>query len=297
MPCHVCGKITEYFLEKDGYSYQKCSFCGLVFVDPQPDDEYLDKEIYSEKSGYQGHKKKDLSKTKESPHARRILNFLEKKSVVGNLLDVGCSSGEFLYHAKQRGFNTCGVELNERTASIAQGNGLNVIQGELKDAHYDDDFFDTIFLGDIIEHVQDPLGLLKECYRILKPEGVLIVSTPNLDSFWAKKTFLLHKFFKMPWSVLTPPHHLYQFSKNNLEMLLRETGFGSCEWWYERPPTLKYELGSLHLWGKFKRNRTFKNFFMLIFTFGTYTKLYGLNFLLTPFLNKNFGMVIGCKKL
>ena len=65
MTCIICGNRTTFFLEKDGYAYQKCSSCGLVFVHPQPHDKYLDKEIYSEKSGYQSHKKKDLSTVKE----------------------------------------------------------------------------------------------------------------------------------------------------------------------------------------------------------------------------------------
>ena len=190
-----------------------------------------------------------------------------------------------------------GVELNERTAEIARENGLGVKHGTLQSASYANNFFDVIFLGDIIEHVSNPRALLAECKRILKHDGTLIISTPNLDSFWAQQTFLLYKFFKMPWSVLTPPHHLYQFSKNNLEILLKEVGFGNCEWWYKCPPTLKYELGSLHLWGKFKREKTFKSFFFMIFTFGSYTKLYGLNFLLAPFLKKNFRMIVGCRKL
>src|SRR3989344_5033938 len=233
MPCLVCSNSTDFFLEKDGYEYQKCPQCGLVFVYPQPKAEYLHHEVYSEKAGYQKHKKRDLSVVKENSHIKKILDHLESNlfsysqeyqnessfaydprevGVRPRLLDVGCSSVEFLYAAKKRGFDSYGVELNELTAKIAQANGLNVKRGTLEDACFESNFFDVIFLGDIIEHIENPRTLLTECSRVIKEGGTLVISTPNLDSFWAWATFQLYKQFSIPWSVLTPPHHLFQFS-------------------------------------------------------------------------------------
>ena len=201
-----------------------------------------------------------------------------------------------MYFAKLRGFEPYGVEVNEFTAEVAQSRGLNIKRGTLAEAKYPEKFFDVVFLGDIIEHVSDPHSLLVECKRILKSGGTLVISTPNLDSFWARATFKLHAMFNIPWSVLTPPHHLFQFSRGNIEFFLKNNGFITVASWFRRPPTLMYELGSLHLWGKWKREKTFKNFFFMLFSFAAYTKLYMLDLLITPFKKKDFGMIIACKK-
>jgi len=295
--CHICGQKTEYFLEKDGFSFQRCLSCGLVFVHPQPEEKHLHEEVYSKKAGYQKHKKKDLSNLNESTHIKKILDFLGSGDVGRKLLDVGCSSGEFLFFAKKRGFETHGVELNPLTAEIARANGLNVRQGTLEGAHFEDTFFDVVFLGDIIEHVPIPRELLGECRRIVKRGGVLVISTPNLDCFWARATFMLWEWFSMPWSVLTPPHHLFQFREDNLKMLLKELDFHDFVVWYRRPPTLKYELGSLHLLGKWKREKTLGNLFFMLFSFVVYTKLYGVDILVTPFKKKDCGMIVVSQKI
>ncbi|MBI2047583.1 MAG: class I SAM-dependent methyltransferase [Parcubacteria group bacterium] len=304
MSCIICNSKTTFFLFKEGYSYNKCPACELVFVNPLPEEEHLHKEVYSKKAGYQKNRKKIA--TKENRHIKKILTYLEKqfprevgvKSVlVPRLLDVGCSNGDFLYFAKLRGFDPYGVEVNELTAEVAQSRGLDVKQGTLEEAAYPNDFFDAIFLGDVIEHVKDPAALLAESFRILKKDGTLIISTPNLDSFWARATFKSYKWFNIPWSVLTPPHHLFQFSEDNLKQFLKENGFTPVGTWFRRPPILKYELGSLHLWGKWKQEKTFKSFFFMLFSFAVYTKLYVLDTLITPFKEKDFGMITVYKKL
>ena len=296
MNCIICNTQTSFFIKKDDYQYQRCPSCGLVFVHPQPSERELHEDVYSERAGYQKNRKKDLSETEESPNMKKILDFLVQHSVSGKLLDVGCSSGIFLYYAKQRGFEVYGVELNELTGKIAIANGLSVKIGTLEHAQYENNFFDVIFLGDIIEHVKEPKALLIECGRILKSGGMLIISTPNLNSFWAHATFKLYQWFKIPWSVLTPPHHLFQFSEDNLKLCLKNNGCTFEAIWYRRPPTLKYELGSLHLWGRWKREKSFKNLFFMLFAFAAYTKLYIIDLRITSFKKKDFGMIAVFKK-
>jgi len=292
MKCHICQSKTSFFLSKDGYDFKECPQCGLIFVDPQPDQKFLAEEVYSKKSGYQKHKVKDLSKTKPDRIRKKILRDIRVLKPNGQLLDVGCSSGEFLYHAKDAGFDVCGVELNSGTADVARTNGLDVRTGTLEDAHFPSASFDIVFLGDIIEHVPDPRAFINESARILKPDGIMVIVTPNLDSRWAKTGRILYLWFNIPWSSLTPPYHLFQFSISNLETLLRGIGFEIKESWFHSPPTLKYELGSLHLWGKYKRERSLRNFLFMLFAFIVYTKLYILNRLISPFSKNDFGMVV-----
>lgn len=289
--CHICNSNTVPFLNKDGYSLYKCSKCNLVYINPLPKPDFLKRDVYSKESGYQGNKAKDLTKTKPDKKTRDILNYLEKNNIKGNLLDVGCSNGEFMYHAYKRGFEVHGVELNSGTADIGIKHGLKIFKGILNDAKYEDKFFDVIFLGDVIEHVLSPKEFMKECDRILKPNGRVIISTPNLDCTWAKITIALDKVFKIPCSSVTPPYHTFQFSENNLDLLLSSLNFSKTSIWFYKPPRLMYELGSLHLLKRFKNNRNIPNLSFMIFAFAIYSLLYIMT-VYTRFVRRNdFSMV------
>lgn len=101
------------------------------------------------------------------------------------LLDVGCSSGALLAVARKLGYSPCGVEIAGKAAETAQRAGFEVFCGLLHDARFPDAAFDVITAFELIEHLNDPLLLLNECSRILKPEGILIVNTPNASSWTA----------------------------------------------------------------------------------------------------------------
>jgi len=283
-------------MNKDGYDLYKCSNCELVYMNPLPLQTFLNKEVYSLESGYQGNKENDLSKTFPNKKTKDILKFLGKNKIKGRILDVGCSNGEFLYHAKKRGFEAYGVELNSRTASIALKNGLNVFKGLLHEARFENDFFDIIFLGDIIEHVLSPRDFLHECKRILKNSGTIIISTPNLDCAWAKTTIFFYKTLGIPCSSVTPPHHTFQFSGKNLDMLMMQTGFIYTNKWFYKQPRLMYELGSLHLLKKYKANKNIKNLVFMIFSFILYTLSYFAVASTRSFRRKDFGMLSIYKK-
>ena len=184
------------------------------------------------------------------------------------------------------------MEINPRTAAIAKANRLNVILGTLEQARFPDHSFDYVHMGDLIEHVTDPRALIKETHRILKPNGSLIIVTPNMDCFWAKATFFLFRLFKLPWSSATPPHHLFQFSISNLRTLLEQEGFSFGKVWFTGTPSLKYELGSLHLLKKWKNQHSLPNLFCMIFGFGLYSIVFGINRIVELFPVKRFSMAV-----
>lgn len=278
-------------MKKDGYSLYKCPACGLVFVFPQIHNDYLEAKVYSEESGYQANKPTKLDAVVVPPRVVRILDRMKKYVPGKRLLDVGCSNGEFMRAAEKEGFETKGVELNKRTAEIAKKNGLDVYNGFLEDARFQNGLFDVVFLGDLIEHVNDPKAIVRECRRILGQNGSVVISTPNLDCFWSRSTLMLYRLFGIPWSSATPPHHLFQFSFHNLTRLMRDSGFKERSVWYERPPRLMYELGSLHLYKRFKNHPTIGSLFYMLFSFGAYVIFYGLDYVLTPIKSTDFGMV------
>ena len=294
--CLICGNSSPVFLEQQGYIFNKCSICGFFFVNPMPNDSEL-LAVYSPKTGYQSHKiNKDYKKETNLKYVK-IFKKLKKYSIPNKkVLDVGASDGEFLYYAKREGFLPFGVEPNKTTADIANKNNLNVFCGFLNDSNFERNSFSLLRLGDVLEHSNDPHKLIDECREFLLSDGFLIVSIPNMDSTWAKSTYFLKKLFNLPWSVLTPPHHLLYFSKNNLDLFMEKKGFSLVNSWYNRPPTLKYELGSTHLFGKFKRQKNLKNLFVFLFGFASYSTLYLIDYLITLFKNKDFAMLCIYKK-
>jgi len=288
--CHICRNKSEFLLNKDGFDEYLCPKCGLSFVHPQPTADWLKTEIYSLESGYQKNKSADLSLEPQNKRYGRVLNYMAKNKPKGKLLDVGCSSGQVMYWARLRGLEAKGVEINQRTADLARQNGFEVYNGFVEDAPFEKQSFDLIFLGDIIEHVNDPREFLKSVFSFLKPGGLMIISTPNVNCFWSKLTFTFYRLFKIPWTSMTPPYHLFQFSLENLNMLLAEFGFKPEKVFFLPPPSLKYELGSLHLLKRYKEDRSLKNFLYLLFSSGLYVAAYALNLGFHPFLQKDFQM-------
>jgi 2-polyprenyl-3-methyl-5-hydroxy-6-metoxy-1,4-benzoquinol methylase len=129
----------------------------------------------------------------------------------GKLLDVGCGSGEFLANMKKLGWNVIGIEPDNEAAKAAQQQfKLPVFIGTLREVGFDENYFDAITMHHVLEHMPDPIEQLKECYRILKPGGRLIIVTPNIESFG-------HFVFKKSWRELDPPRHFFIFSLRTLQ--------------------------------------------------------------------------------
>jgi 2-polyprenyl-3-methyl-5-hydroxy-6-metoxy-1,4-benzoquinol methylase len=161
------------------------------------------------------------------------------------LLDVGCGSGDFLRVMRERGWDVLGVEPDPKAADGARRTGLDVRDGMLADAAFDDDMFDAIVLSHVIEHVHDPIALLQECARVLRPGGTLVVLTPNLHSVG-------HRRFGADWRGLEPPRHLHVFSVESLTACSTRVGLTVAEmrtsarlvrgiWWVSR--TIQHDAG------------------------------------------------------
>ena len=290
LTCKICGHDCFFLLKKDRWLLFQCSHCNVVFVDPPPHIDYLKEEVYSEKAKYQIKKISSQLKAKPTERFERFLKFIEKDGAGRKILDVGCSSGEFMYFANQRGYQMWGVELNKKTASIAQADGLNVFLGTLSEAKYENNFFDYILLGDVIEHVPDPRELIAECVRILSNNGKIIIATPNIGCFWSRATLILYRLFKIPWSSIDPPGHLFYFSEANLNLLMKQFSFLPVKVRYDKKSDLRNELGHTHLWGRFKRDRSIKNALFFVFGFGVYTLLYVIDSAISPFKRQTFVM-------
>jgi len=136
----------------------------------------------------------------------------------GKLLDVGCGAGGYLGSMRELGWEVTGVDFDSAAVEAARLAGFDVNCGSLEGQLYPTASFDAVTLNHVIEHLPDPVATLRECARILKPEGKLMLFTPNSAS-------LGHRLFKRDWRGLEPPRHLFLYSPGSISSLLHQTGF------------------------------------------------------------------------
>ncbi|MEW6009208.1 MAG: class I SAM-dependent methyltransferase [Candidatus Omnitrophota bacterium] len=151
---------------------------------------------------------------------RKKLNLLKKyiNNKTGEVLDVGTGSGEFLELMKDNGWRVSGVEYAKTTSEYARENlHLNVKTGDLLETNFQSCYFDLVTLWDSLEHLYSPKETLIEINRILKDDGLLVISTPNIDNLAAMM-------FKNFWYT-NVPRHLYQFSPKTIKLVLKKANF------------------------------------------------------------------------
>lgn len=192
----------------------ECPQCGLQFLDPIPDKKALDKiyaDYYKAWDIKQSGKEVSMMKTRTfQRYLGQITNFVSS----GTLLDIGCATGELLAVAREMGFDVYGVEVSpEGIRRCKERFGEDRIIGKnLKPGDFPPEFFDVITLSDILEHMPDPSPFLDNIYNILKPNGILMIVTPDTSS-WTRKvlgTRWLH--YK--------EEHVYYYNSNNIFRLL-----------------------------------------------------------------------------
>lgn len=221
--CNLCGSSEIKFLfEKNFYKIGKCKVCGLIFVLDEIREEDL-KKAYSK--GYFTGENDMVYRDYEADKEGKIAEFaeslkeIEKRQDKGKILDVGCAFGFFLDVAKKSSWKTFGVEISNHAVKYATDKlGLKVFEGELKGANFPSDYFDVITFWDNIEHLRDPSATLMEANRIVKENGLIVITTANAAGINAK-------FFGKKWIVYAPPWHLYYFSYRNIQQLLLKANF------------------------------------------------------------------------
>ena len=230
-PCVVCGtpEPTPQF-QRNGFDMVACGHCGCVYVGQDPATIDFDK-LYGQDYYTGGHDQVFTDyvgqQAARRAHARRKLWMLRHLPPVipktGHLLDVGCAAGFFLAEA-QAHYQVQGVELSSWSSAWARDNlGLPVITGTLQQAALQADRFDVITLWDIIEHVPDPVPLLTEAARVLRPGGRLVLTTGDWGSAYAQAR-------GADWHLMTPPWHLTMFSRSTLQRAAERAGLAVVAW-------------------------------------------------------------------
>ena len=219
MKCRICGGHMAVWGKQGAYDVLQCQVCGLGVTFPVPSEGQraeCNRDLYevSGRAGIYESRRSELS-GRYAAYIARIKRF--KKS--GAMLDIGCSTGAFLVTARREGFSVRGVEMNSDCAAYgARHYELDIRGGSLEGAAFPSESFDVVTMFDVLEHVRDMEMFLSEVRRILKPDGLLVVQSPNLDSVMAR---LLGE----RWAWLTLPDHLYHFTPEAVSRLLEGSGF------------------------------------------------------------------------
>ena len=193
--CNLCGSdaakdffriYSSVFGAFRSYRVVRCTKCRLAYLNPPP----IEEEILSmyKNRYYELVNRPDVADDgkvhfSESHLAwqKSMLDRLERYVPKGLICDIGCGYGALLNLARTRGWEGFGIEPSSQFADYARDVlGISVFRGILKERAFPESFFDAVHLNNVIEHYSDPHGELSEINRILKPDGILQVLTPNI---------------------------------------------------------------------------------------------------------------------
>ena len=266
LACLLCGPrafawvseaTDKHFRGPGRFSFWRCTGCGLVVLHPCPSVEVmgryypdyvtpvasggtfrqrLKRLVAEDWYGYEPEARallwpvRLLRKALTLP-LRPFLNQVPRWRLGGKVLDVGCGSGGSLAFLARLGWTCYGIEPGPRSRTYAQDVlGLTVHQGPLESCGFPDSFFDVVTMWHVVEHLANPPATLREIHRVLKPDGVLVLRTPNVDSWEARC-------FQGNWYGLDPPRHFFLFSPGTIRAMLERSGFMMTRLRYQYHPT------------------------------------------------------------
>jgi len=230
IPCNCCGGlIFKPALECEGFNFVRCTQCGLVQRNPQPVKEeiiarysktfgkdYLSYELENEAAFL---KLQQLALQDAGFDKTEKAAFLRAKNIgrEPSVLDIGCATGALLASLRDRGWRVTGVEISPGAEYAQKERGLDVRSIPLEEINFPDESFDVILASHLVEHLNDPRSFFLELRRILKKDGIIFITTPNISGFQAR-------LFGGRWRSAIFDH-LYLFSKRVLLKMLKTCGF------------------------------------------------------------------------
>ncbi len=215
--CPLCGADEpESFLQKQTLRLVRCSRCSMVYANPVPAE--LGSGQYYDSIGSQYYLSAAKLQSDYSPvRFERELKIFRKYVSGGAVLDVGCSSGAFLFQLGARfqaQYHVLGIDTSGPPIEYAISRGIPCVRGNFLEQHFDQAPFDAITFWAVLEHLADPKAFLTKAAHLLRPDGYCFVLVPNLKS-------LASRFLGSRYRYIYP-QHLNYFTRKTLTRLLSE---------------------------------------------------------------------------
>jgi 2-polyprenyl-3-methyl-5-hydroxy-6-metoxy-1,4-benzoquinol methylase len=235
--------------------YLACTNCGTlvsqVGLSPEQTQVSSDEQDYYGKEYWFSHQSDDFGLPDIHQRARqdlpeRCLHWLHTllafKLPPARVLELGCSHGAFVALMRWAGYDASGLEVSPWVVDYAQKTfGVPMLLGSIEEQQLLNHTFDVVVLNDLLEHLADPLATLGRCVDLLKPDGILLLQTPDYpdDKTYAEMVFQRVPFLVYLDNKAVTVEHLYVFSKRAAERLCHRLGCGVVQF---EPPMFAYDM-------------------------------------------------------
>ena len=263
--CPVCNESRQIKLlntfdrfdksKQMSFKIVECVKCSFTFLNPRPKIEYISN--YYQVDGYDPFLTADSKKgiRNQVYLLLRNLNLYQKYSKLtkihstpGKLLDIGCATGEFIEKMSENSWKCKGVEISQDARKYSEEKGFDVFSSV--DEVPETEQFDMITMWHVLEHVHDLKKTIQKIHNLLKPGGLLIIAVPNIESSDFKQ-------YGAHWIALDTPRHLYHFSGESINNLLKQDNFTLTESWtlfldqfYNQLMSRNLKYKNIQGWGK-----------------------------------------------
>jgi 2-polyprenyl-3-methyl-5-hydroxy-6-metoxy-1,4-benzoquinol methylase len=219
--CPLCNSSNIKFLfNKQSSPHYRCE-CGFVFATPQSNAN-LQNELKDFEPAYLNYLSDQLQDKKN--HEALLKKLSKYKSIEGcRILDVGCGSGKLVRYCRSKGLDAFGLEPSTALFDEFLKNESFFFNGDVADFIYKNPGvkFDFIIAADVLEHVAEPVHFMRDIARLLSPGGILFISTPDVNSLFARAAGKRWHYYNR--------YHLSLFSPQTLERLGEGSGLTRAE--------------------------------------------------------------------
>jgi SAM-dependent methyltransferase len=222
--CPVCRREKRDFaweLSED-YRLARCQDCGVHYLYPRLTEEAM-RLVYQDPSYFQGGQSgyADTSYADQEAALRAtfkcVLRNLQKRGIAGgDLLEVGCGYGYLMDEARTYFRRRTGTEFSPEAASRARETGAEIFVGGIEQVPAEA-LFDCALAIQVIEHIYDPVGFMKQIVAHLRPGGYALLATPDIGG-------ALRKVMGRSWPSFKVPEHVVYFDFDSLQKLMSEAG-------------------------------------------------------------------------
>ncbi|MBN1339349.1 MAG: class I SAM-dependent methyltransferase [Bacteroidales bacterium] len=233
--CPVCSgkeiirflESRDHFLSGHEFLIDMCKNCGHKFTNPRPEETFS--EIFYKSQEYISHGNSSNGLFSGLYKTIRKINLQNKYKTInsyckaaGNLLDIGCGTGEFIRHMNTKGWRTLGIERDNDAREIAVKKNNVDARGNKEIAHLKPESFDVITIWHVLEHIYDLHGMVHNLHNLLRKEGYLFLAVPNAGSWDAS-------FYLTDWAAYDLPRHVHHFNRSSMTALLNHHNLAIVE--------------------------------------------------------------------